>query len=77
MTPFQKCIQTFDKIDEQIHEMNCKLYKAKLLQMDEEQLHQEFNDRIGGELREYEFLMAHDGRNRVINYLQDCYEVGT
>ena len=55
--------------------MTPEQYRNKLEKMDQEQLHMEFCERIGDELHEFFSVWYHSGRQIVIDYLVDHYEV--
>lgn len=62
-----QCLQT-------IHDTNCALYKENVKLMDNERLAQEFSDRIGNELGDFEWYMCHNGREAVEEQLCGWYE---
>ena len=75
MTPYQECTQKLDQCLQTIHETNCTLYRQNLEIMDDDDLAYEFSSRIGNECGDFDWLMAHSGREAVIERLADNYEV--
>lgn len=65
--------RTIDQMLSDICAVNCKLYRELLEMKDNEELAQEFSDKIGNELSEYEWTMFHKGRQAVIEILCDRF----
>ena len=50
-------------------------YREELAQMDREQLHQTFCDTVGDSLREFFNMWYTKGKDVIVEYLVDTYEV--
>lgn len=66
-----KCLETLDKISEQIDEINIQLYRAKLECMNEEELRDEFGVDLYDEFSQRE--LRDGGWHGIIDSLVDRY----